>query len=322
MNKGEFELIGRIRKLFPAAGNVTGIGDDAAVLENGWLVTTDALCDGTHFLSGKVRFSDLGYKAMAVNVSDIAAMGGKPLHALLTLGLTKSVSDRQIDELLAGMKKCSKEFGFDLVGGDTVMSGNFFLSITMIGRASGKPVLRSGAKKGDRVYVTGNLGDSAIGLEILLKKNRFPVKDRSYFLKRHHLPGPRTGIMETLARDYRIHSCIDCSDGFLADLGHICEMSGTGYRIDLDRLPVSMDKIGKSFDTGREYFLGLAAGGGEDYELIFTTPDEIDSDGFRRKTGIRLTEVGLITGRKGKYETLLDGRLLGPGEVRTGYRHF
>lgn len=322
MKKGEFELIGKIRKQFPAKKGVTGIGDDAAVIENGFLVTTDALCDGTHFISGSVRFGDLGYKSMAVNVSDIAAMGGKPLHALLTLGLTDAVNDRKTDELLAGMKKCAKEFDFDLIGGDTVKTANFFISVTMIGKPFGKPVLRSGAKKGDFIYVTGTLGDSAVGLELVLKKNEYPVKDRAYFLKRHYLPEPRVQAIEALLKNYEIRSCIDCSDGLLADLGHICEMSGKGYFVELDKLPVSILKIGKVSPEGREHFLRLAAGGGEDYELIFTAPDEIDPERFREKTGIRVTRIGLITGKKGLYETVLDGKRLKPREIQSGYRHF
>jgi thiamine-monophosphate kinase len=322
MKKGEFELIERIKKMFPARKGITGIGDDAAVIENGFLVTTDALCDGTHFLSKSVRFSDLGYKSMAVNVSDIAAMGGKPLHALLTLGLTKDTSDRRVEELLSGMKKCAGEFDFDLIGGDTVRSENLFLSVTMIGKPFGKPFLRSGAKKGDFIYVTGTLGDSAVGLDLLLKRNKFPVKDRAYFLKRHYIPQPRVDMIETLLKNYDIRSCIDCSDGLLADLGHICEMSRTGFRVELESLPLSTAKIGKGFETGRRYFLGLAAGGGEDYELIFTTPDIIDTSEVSKKTGIRVTRIGLITGDKGRFETTLDGKRLEPGELQSGYRHF
>jgi thiamine-monophosphate kinase len=322
MKKSEFELIGRIRKMFPSKPGITGIGDDAAVIEDGFLVTTDALCDGTHFLSDRVHFRDLGYKSLAVNVSDIAAMGGRPLHALLTVGLTKKTSDKQIEELLAGIKKCSKEFDIDLIGGDTVRSENLFISVTLFGKPVKKPVLRSGAKKDDFIYVSGKLGDSAIGLELLQKKNQFPVKEPAYFIKRHDIPQPRVRLMETLVKNYNIRSCIDCSDGFLADLGHICEMSGSGYLVDAGNLPVSAEKIGKSYRDGRRYFLGLAAGGGEDYELIFTSPDRIDGADIRKKTGIQVTCVGLITGNRGRFETVLDGKPLKPGEMKSGFSHF
>lgn len=319
---GEFQLIDKIRRMFPAPGNITGIGDDAAVIENGFLVTTDALCEGTHFLSKKTDFTQLGYKAMAVNVSDIAAMGGKPLYALLTLGLSKKTDDLQIDGLLQGMKQCSDEFSFSLIGGDTVLATDLFISVTMIGKPYRSPILRSGAKEGDHIYVSGSLGDSAIGLQVLLKKIKFPVADRSYFLNRHAKPEPRVRLMEHLVDHYPIRSCIDCSDGFLADLGHICEMSGKGFKADLNKLPLSAGRIGKSFQEEPLYFLELAAGGGEDYELIFTSPEVLDTEEIKRSTGIPVTKVGLITGDSNRREISLNGKPIDMKSIKTGFKHF
>jgi thiamine-monophosphate kinase len=319
---GEFELIENIRKMFPTPAGVTGIGDDAAVIGGSYLVTTDALCEGTHFITGKTDFTDLGYKSMAVNVSDIAAMGGKPLYALLTLGLTSRTTDSQVSRLLAGMKECADEFSFSLVGGDTVKSKGLLISITLIGLPFGKPLLRSGAKEGDRIYVSGTLGDSAIGLDLLLKKSKFTVKDRPYFLSRHNKPSPRIKLAEYLVSHHTVHSCIDCSDGLLADLGHIGEMSGKGFRVELDRLPVSSGKIGKPFDKNRERVLELACGGGEDYELIFTSPDKLDTKEIEKNTGIRVTEIGLITGIAGDRNITLNGNPMDINKIRTGFRHF
>jgi thiamine-monophosphate kinase len=322
---GEFELIEKIRKEFiPADRTVTGIGDDAAVIvkkENEKaLVSTDTLVEGVHFLKGKISFRDLGYKSITVNMSDIAAMGGVPAYALLTLGLPADISGADMDEFIQGMLYIRDKLPFDLVGGDTVKSPSLFITVTMIGYTKTKPLLRSGARPGDYIYVTGSLGDSAIGLSIITDSLKEPVLDKDYFTLRHYRPFPRVSLMHYLKKRYDINSAIDISDGLLADLAHIADESAAGFRIDIEKLPLPQNHIGPSFESSAEYFYNFAMCGGEDYEIVFTSPDMIDPEFVKRYTGARLTCIGRIieAGR----DVYLNGKKLEWEGLGKGYLHF
>jgi thiamine-monophosphate kinase len=312
----EFRLIERIRKLFPAAGSVTGIGDDTAVIENGrkgkMLVTTDTLVEGIHFLPGIADFSDIGYKSIAVNMSDIAAMGGVPEYALLTLGIPDKISDRELEMLFEGMKSMGREQPYRLIGGDTVKSPCLFITVTMIGYTDSAPLLRSTASEGEYIYVTGNLGDSSIGLGLLNGDLKYGVTDAEYFIKRHNRPPSRVGLMQGLKGKYAIGSAVDISDGLLADLAHIADESGKGFRIHIDKLPVSSRSIGPAFEVDRKYFYEFAWSGGEDYELLFTSRDNIDLAGISR--------IGEVTG-SGR-EVFYLGEKLPWGKLKKGFEHF
>ncbi len=323
----EFELIEKIKTQFPVKLTGTlGIGDDAAVIDcrklknNKFLVTTDALVDGVHFISDKIDFSDLGYKSMAVNISDIAAMGGRPLYALLTLGISGRINDRQIEEFFNGINRTRKIFPFDLTGGDTVFSGTFFISVTIIGEAFDKPLLRSGAKPGDYIYVTGSVGDSAVGLAEIQNNLKYPVSDHDYFINRHYLPTPRVELIKYLEENYNINSCIDVSDGLLGDLTHIAEMSGMGFELTLEKIPVSREKIGQSFEKDEMYFIELALSGGEDYELIFTSREIIDIRKVFEITGVAVTSIGKMT-EKG-YSLTMKGKPVELSNIRKSFSHF
>lgn len=321
----EFEIIQSIKDMFPLLIKDTiGIGDDAAVfpgaLASKFLITTDALTDGTHFLSDRIDFQDLGYKSMAVNISDLAAMGGEPLYVLLTLGLNTSIPYEKLESFFKGMNEIRKDFSFDLIGGDTVQSDTFFISVTMIGRPFKQPILRSTAKPGDRIYVSGTLGDSALGLDIILNKNGLYLQNRDYFVKRHYRPTPRTALAQYLTTHYNISSCIDLSDGLASDLGRICEESKVGSRIELETLPMSASEIGSEYMDNPKPYLEYAYSGGEDYELLFTTSDQLDTKAILKNTGVQINAVGQIEGSESNI--YYQGMRLDNSNLKKGFKHF
>jgi thiamine-monophosphate kinase len=321
---GEFELIDKIRKSFkPGDRSLVGIGDDAAVIGAGdrkMLFTTDALVEGVHFIKGLAGFSDLGYKSMAVNMSDIAAMGGIPAYALLTLGISGSTTGNDIDSLIEGLLEIRKIQPYELVGGDTVSSPFVFISVAMIGYTGSGPVLRSTAAPGENIYLTGSIGDSAIGLSMIKGELKLPVVDRDYFMQRHYRPDPRVDMMQYLKKRFRIGSAIDVSDGLLADLLHIAQESGVGFRIDMENLPVSAEKIGKELPGQDEYFYDFALRGGEDYEILFTSPDKIGIETVLKDTGVPLSLIGSI--QKSDRDVYFKGKKLSWKGLKTGYTHF
>lgn len=267
---GEFGLIERIRRGTPGGRGVRiGIGDDAAWVSLGSgssLVTADLLIEGVHFdLKWTSPFA-LGHKSLAVNLSDIAAMGGTPAYAVLSLGIPGNLDSKLIDEFYRGFNALAKKCGVALIGGDTNVAKSLIISVCVIGHPPLRPVCRSGAKVGDDIYVTGSLGDSALGLK-LLRQNRSGAKRNSIaqLLARHHQPAPRLAAGALLARRHLATAMIDVSDGLLQDLGHICGASSTGAVIWNEQLPLSpayRELAGKDSTV-------YALSGGEDYELLF-----------------------------------------------------
>lgn len=254
---GEFDFLRAIRGRTPAAaGVVVGPGDDCAVLlppAGKLLVTTDTLTEGVDFLMAEVTPEAVGRKAMGVNLSDIAAMAGTPFAAVASLALPRNppgMTTRELaNRLDAGLREMANRFGVAIVGGDTnTWDGGLVVGVTVLGHAD-TPVLRSGAKLGDIVFVTGALGGSLLG--------------------RHLDPTPR--VRESLAlRDFvELHAMIDVSDGFAADLSHVLAESRVGAEIDADAVPVHADAVARSRLTGRTP-LDHALNDGEDFELIFT----------------------------------------------------
>ena len=272
---GEFGLIDRIAARVSRRPEVRiGIGDDAAALEPTpgclLLVTADMLLEGVHFdLSFCSAFS-LGRKTLAVNLSDIAAMGGEPRHCLLSLGIPPELPLEFIDDFVTGLLSRADEFGVVLVGGDTCASrSGLVINLTLMGEQRPEfAVTRSGARAGDLIMATGTLGDSALGLSLLRNGER-----QGAAIKQHLDPTPRVREGLKLAEGAYPSAMIDISDGLLADLGHILKLSGRGARVELAKLPVSdavAAHIERSGPAG--YLLPLA--GGEDYELLFTISPE------------------------------------------------
>lgn len=279
---GEFAWIDGIRRQFGplVPSGMEGIGDDCAVVPVGGgeslVVTTDMLVEDVHFVRDRISPEDLGYKSLAVNLSDIAAMGAVPVASFLSVGLPEGVNADWRERFLAGYKSLSEAFGVPLLGGDTTASGKLVISVTAIGKApDGQLKRRSGAKPGDIVCVTGNLGDSAAGL--LLQGEKPEGEDEKALVAAHHRPKAYVKEGVWLGEQSAVHALMDVSDGIASDLVHILEESGVAAVVDLDRLPVSASlkcvATKKGWDMEK-----LAVSGGEDYVLLFTVAESGFSD--------------------------------------------
>ncbi len=272
---GEFELIGRISAATPTPEGITGIGDDCAVIPQkqglDTLVTTDLLIEGRHFLLQDVSPHDLGWKSAAVNISDIAAMGGRPTSAFLSIalpeGLAESPGANWIDAFISGFNELSGRFGVALLGGDTSASDDrLFINVTLLGECPhGRALKRNTARPGDIIYVSGPLGDSSAGLRLILEGA--PRVD--YLIRKHYLPVPRVELGLQLAATPGVHAMMDISDGIGSDLRHILDASGTGATVEINRIPLSPELKDTCTAHGWDP-IELATCGGEDYELLFT----------------------------------------------------
>jgi thiamine-monophosphate kinase len=313
---GEFELIRRLQQATPlppsaASSVVAGIGEDAAVLKpragRVMLATTDLLADRVHFDLSVITYRQLGYKAVVANLSDIAAMGGVPRYVLIALALSPRETARDVSALYTGIREACRPVGCAVVGGDTSASrGGLFLCLTLLGEAAPREVLRrSGARAGDRIYVTGTLGDARAGLELLRgptkrsRKTAVGARDAAYLIARHVAPTARVREGRLLAETGLASAAIDLSDGLAGDLRHMCEESGVGGLVDLRRLPVSPALLAYARARRRppwEYALI----GGEDYELLFTVPPKLAArvDALIRRRRLRATAIGAITSRR------------------------
>ena len=279
---GEFgliELLGKMvadsNMLLTSGDNlVLGIGDDAAVVNveyNKQLVTTDTLVENVHFAHDYTSWRDLGWKSMVVNLSDIAAMGGKPTSAVVTLGLHVETRVEDVEELYKGILSASSDYDCVIIGGDIVKSPVTFVTIAMIGSSrNGTTVMeRNNAKPGDLVGVTGFLGCSAAGLEILQSKQDIHnLPNWEHFSRAHLNPLPRLDVVEHLI-GLGINTCMDVSDGLVDDLSKLCKSSQVGAVINILDLPMD-EFMTSSFDE--QQCVEFALNGGEDYELIFTGP--------------------------------------------------
>lgn len=249
---------------------VLGIGDDAAMLRDTdklLVVTTDLLIENTHFRTDLTEPYLLGWKSAAVNISDIAAMGGEPTYAFVSIGLP-DVDTEVVEGIYRGLTDCCDAFHCAIAGGDTVGSSlGIVINVTVIGEVEPElAVRRRGAKPGDAIIVTNTLGDSRAGLELLLKHGLAGSREISPFLVERHLkPMPRVPEARAAVRTGRVHAMMDLSDGLSMDLDRLCKASGVGARAFADKLPVS-DEL-KSFAPDPAL---LAASGGEDYELLLT----------------------------------------------------
>lgn len=327
---GELGLIDRIRTLFDreADGVVKGIGDDAAVINTGnrnlTLITTDMLLEGVHFDLGYTSPHHLGEKALAVNISDIAAMGGIPRWALVSLGLPKDTEIGFVEAFYAGISDMAGRFGVTIIGGDTVASKeNISINVVLLGEAAeDEVVFRSGAKVGDHIFVTGVLGDSAAGLELLKKGGASKKASDEYcsLINRHLTPTPRVKEARFLTGGSLVSSMIDISDGLIQDLKHICDESQVGAKVWLESVPLSDGYRRAGSVLGLDVTYPLA--GGEDYELLFTVPvgKRGALDRMKALIGCNVTHIGDIC--EGHDVALYDSNdnIVVPG--RYGYEHY
>jgi len=277
----EFGLIDLITKDTPRSINelVRGIGDDCAVIEDAYmhrLITTDSLVEGIHFKMSYMSPHAIGRRSLNINLSDIAAMGGYPRFYTVGLALPKGLGVRRCLEIFMGMSEAAAKYQTILIGGDTVASpSSLTLSITVIGEVDkGKALLRSGARSGDAIYVTGTIGSAALGLQCL--KTDLVSSETATFLKRYIDPLPRIEAGRWLKNTGMVTSMIDISDGLMADLGHIAHSSGTGYEVIMSDIPRD-DGFNELSRKLKLRDIDLIAAGGDDYELAFTVAkDKID----------------------------------------------
>jgi thiamine-monophosphate kinase len=320
---GEFGLIERIAaRVSPGADVTIGIGDDAAAVvpTPGLLIltTSDMLVEGIHFDLAYCDPLTLGRKSLAVNLSDIAAMGGKPRWFLLSLALPRELHCEFLDSFIDGMLQLAGEFDVTLIGGDTCASGaGVVISITVLGEQRSELVVqRRGARPGDLIFVTGTLGDASLGLELLRhgKRENLPIK-------RHLDPSPRVREGAALACAGLPTAMIDLSDGLLADLGHILDNSGVGARLEVGRLPLSGSFLEYSATLPGDPLLFPLAGG-EDYELLFTAPASKDTAvrEILAQLSTQVTVIGAITSAIGITAFAPDGADY--SALRRGYNHF
>jgi thiamine-monophosphate kinase len=293
---GEFGLIDHLTRQFPLhhAGSLKGIGDDAAVIDNGTFLTvvsTDMLVEGIHFDLAYTPLKHLGYKAVVVNLSDIYAMNALPKQITVSLAISNRYSVEALDELYAGIRAACEAYQVDLVGGDTTSSPKgMTISITAIGQGEkDRLVYRNGAKKGDLICITGDLGAAYLGLQLLEREKRIwqenpgvqpNLEDQQYAVGRILKPEARKDVIETFRRINLVPtSMIDISDGLASEIFHICRQSNVGALIEESGVPIHPDAQMLALQFKLDP-ITCALNGGEDYELLFTI-DPNDTDKIR-----------------------------------------
>lgn len=325
---GEFGLLEALGLFRPLSGEGwLGPGDDCALFPapRGQIaVTTDLLVEEVHFRLSTTPPRDLGYKSLAASISDLASMGAAPLACTVSLALPGLLPLSFAEEFYAGLRECSEKYSCALAGGDTSSSGKVFISVTAFGSVkTGKAFLRSGAKPGDDLWLSGATGESAGGF-YCLEKGIAPAGPAKKLIERHLRPEPRLSLSLGLASEGLASSMIDVSDGVFIDAYHLAERSGAVIRIDQPSLPLTPELLEVRNLIGKDPF-GLALGGGEDYELLFTAPREnrekIIITG--ENTGTAVTLIGEVEGtaKKGRVR-LLSGDGLEIEPPRKGFEHF
>ncbi len=309
---GEFELIRRFTRPFTSGEGVrVGIGDDGAVLRpppgEDLVVTVDAVVEGVHFTR---RFTpqEIGWKALAVNLSDLAAMGARPLWALVALATPPAADAARLARIGQGIAACARRHGIAVVGGNVTAARELSLSVTVLGAVRrGRALLRSGARAGDLLVVSGTIGDAALGIR---------PGAAAGLRARQRRPRPRLALGRGAVGVAR--AAVDLSDGLLQDLGHLCAASGLGARVEVDRLPLSPAYRNATRRSHAPFLAALT--GGEDYELLLAvSPSRLDAlRDVARRARTRVTVVGVLEDRPG-VRVVQGGRLHRPG--RAGHDH-
>ncbi len=327
---GEFGLISRIAQKVGVRSPdvVVGIGDDAAVLkgnsEKYILISTDAFVEDVHFRTSYCSFFEIGWRIAAANISDIAAMGGRPKQLFVTIALPGGITLQQVEQLYEGLNQLAEQFQVTVAGGDTVASpGGLFISVTITGEVNPTRLkLRSGARPGEGIFVTGCLGLSKLGLDVLnaqdLAREKFPVA-----VAKHLTPTPRVREVNFLVERIPVSAMIDISDGLASEIYHICTPSGVGARLQPELLPVHPE-LNLAVQITRTDVSEYLLRGGEDFEILFTAPLEATQDlvgAFKRTFDLDLSCVGETTESSGGIVLVTGGSrtLPLPGQ---GFDHF
>ena len=325
---GEFGLIDRLARLVQDAGQCPdaggfrlrlGIGDDAAAWDPGQgieVCTTDTMVQGVHFTEETIPWDDVGWKVMVANLSDIAAMGGQPLYAVVTLGLPMETPVAHVDALYGGMLEACSRYTVAIVGGDVVASPVPFVTVALTGVCACEPLVRFAAVAGDTVAVTGSLGGSAAGLEVL--QGRLPVAEEAQkqLFQAHRRPVPRLNEGQLLARR-GIRCAMDISDGLVDDLAKLCRTSEVAAQVDADAVPVH-PALRDALPDGYRRF---ALHGGEDYALLFTGPPATVEEVLREIPSDSAAIGRIIRGKPGDVAVVdTSGREL--TTLSAGWDHF
>jgi thiamine-monophosphate kinase len=306
----EQRFVDFLERTFPFRRGL-GIGDDASVVRRGssfQLISTDLLVEGIHFRLRDASLADLAEKALAVNVSDIAAMGGRAQYFYLGLGFPASLSPADLRRFFSGLSRASRRWNVELAGGDYSRSARLLIAVTIVGESS-RPLRRSGARPGDWIGITGTTGGSALGLKLLLAG-----ETRSPYIRRHLHPEPR--CRQGLLLSAHAHAMIDISDGLLLDLSRLLRASGVGAAIDYEAIPVPAG-FRRECRKRRYRERDLVLAGGEDYELLFALSPRQELR--LRHSGMAYHLIGRVTARRG-LQLRENGRPL--SVPRLGFDHF
>jgi thiamine-monophosphate kinase len=328
---GEFALIARLQQRLAASGGaqvVRGIGDDCAILRPAagmdLLVTTDTQEEGVHFRRDWATPQDIGWRCLAVNVSDIAAMGGRPLGAVIALSLPPTLEVAFVEALYDGLYELATAYDCPIVGGNiSKTAGGVSVTITVLGEVPhGQSLCRSGAQVGDDIWVTGDLGGAKAGLEALLHPEAVAGLPTTEILQRYRRPRPRLREAQYLRQHGTLHSLLDLSDGLSSDLAHICEESRVGARLEAVYIPISAEvhRVAQALHTDP---LAFALHGGEDFELCFTAPPaalDAVQQAFAAQFCCPLVRIGTIESGAGITLGFPDGTQQALGAH--GYDHF
>lgn len=302
MIKSEWDLISSIKSKIVTTGlpfprdAFSVIGDDCFAFrlsENRYgLISTDISIEGTHFLRNISSPEEIGHKAMTGNLSDIAACGGTPKFAFVSIGIPEDIEQNYIERIYDGMISSASGAGTVIAGGDTSKSKELIISISIYGETEGRaPVMRIGSAPGDSIYITGKLGSSRAGLDILKSGNSSRAEKYRSLVACHKMPGAKNSIVEKIIRTYNPTSMIDISDGLISDINHIIKESGMGYDIDLDRIPYSKSLKQFCDETGANIYDYILSSG-EEYELLFTSSSVKKSLVI---DGIEVNRIGKVT---------------------------
>ncbi len=329
---GEEALIEHLAEKFrlPTSGNgiVVGIGDDAAVLDLGGpmltIITADMLAEGTHYRLDLITPYQLGWKSVASNISDVAAMGGLPSWTLVSVGLKPDTDIDFVDEMYRGIIECSERFENKVIGGDTIsVERGSVIGICQMGKVEPDLVARrSGARPGDRILVTGWLGNSRGGLELLLK---FGMEEAArlhgWLVSEHLMPVPRVHEARAAVKTNAVRAMMDVSDGLGADLPKLCKASGVGAVVYASKLPISSDLQSAAEILGKNT-IDLVVSGGEDFELLMAVgKDDVEKvvSTIKENTGARVSEIGEFTEDKTVEIVMPDGSRR---SLYGGWEHF
>jgi thiamine-monophosphate kinase len=307
-NPTERTIIGYIRKRFPKRRRelVEGIGDDAAVFRNGFVISTDSFVEGVHFDMNYFTYYALGYHCLGASLSDLAAMAALPICAFVSLHLTAAISMKEIEQLHEGFRKVAGPLKCDLAGGDVVTSPVLGISITVVGR-SRKVLFRSGARPGNSLFVTNFLGLAEVGRRVL--RGAVPRKDYPVAIAKHLFPAPRIQEAQVIRR--YADSCIDVSDGLSTDAFHLAEESSVKITIDAEHVPIHSE-VGEYCSKEKIEPLNFILASGEDFELLFTASH------VPKIPGVNVFRIGQVVKGSGLF---LSSRGREKRIEPTGYEH-